>query len=63
MNAIRGVMTVFMLTILVLALLGWRWSAELPSPRQQGARVALALVAVATCGGLGLIWRTKPGDR
>jgi hypothetical protein len=63
MNAIRGVMTVFMLVILVLALLGWRWSAGLPSPRQLGARVALGLVVVASCGGLGLIWRAKPRDR
>jgi MFS superfamily sulfate permease-like transporter len=63
MKAVRGAMTVFILILVALAILGWRWSARLPSAKQQGARVALGLIVVASCGGLGLIWTAKPRDR
>ena len=60
MNAVRGAMTVFLLVIISLAFLGWRWSAGLPSPKIEGARLALGITAVAACGGIILIWRAKP---
>ena len=60
MNAVRGAMTVFLLVIVGLIILGWRWSADLPSPKIEGARVALGITAVAACGGIVLIWRAKP---
>lgn len=60
MNAIRGAMTAFLLGILVLAFMGWQWSANLPSPKAAGARAALGSTAAAACAGLVLIWRAKP---
>jgi hypothetical protein len=59
MNAVRAVFSVFLLILLALTLMGWRWSAELPSPKQEGARVALALAGLSAVGGLGLLWSVK----
>ena len=60
MNAVRGVMTFFLLLILALVYLGWRWSAALPSPKLEGARVALVLTGAVSIAGGTLIWRAKP---
>jgi hypothetical protein len=60
MKAVRSVMTVFMLIIISLAILGWRWSAILPSPKWEAARVVLALIALSAAGGLWLIWKVPP---
>lgn len=60
MNAIRGVLTVFMACVLTLAFLGWRWSSGLPSPKLEGARLALGLAALASLAGMALLWKVKP---
>ena len=60
MKAVRGAMTVFLLIIIWLAIMGWRWSASLPSPKIEGARVVLGITAVASCAGIIMIWRYNP---
>lgn len=60
MNAVRGAMTVFLIVIFWLAVMGWRWSAGLPSPKIEGARVVLFITAVAACSGVAMIWRYDP---
>ena len=60
MNAVRAAMTVFLLVIVMLAFMGWRWSAALPSPKIQGARTVLAITAMAAFGGMAMIWKAKP---
>lgn len=60
MNAVRSAMTLFLLVIVWLAIMGWRWSASLPSPKIEGARVVLGITAVAACSGVVMIWKYKP---
>jgi hypothetical protein len=60
MNAVRGVMTLFLLVIVCLSIMGWRWSARLPSPKIEGARVVLVLTAAAACTGMVMIWKHNP---
>ncbi len=60
MNGVRAVLSVFLLIVLTLAVLGWRWSGDLPPPKLRGARVALALTGLASCVALGVIWSARP---
>lgn len=60
MNAIRAVMTVFLLMVLSVSVFGWRWSADLPAAKLMGARVALSITALSSLTGLGLLWGVKP---
>jgi hypothetical protein len=60
MNAVRGAMTVFLLIIVWLAYMGWRWSADLASPKFEGARVVLFVTAIAACAGVAMIWKYNP---
>jgi hypothetical protein len=59
MNTIRSAMSVFLLTVLVVAVLGWKWTAGLPSPRLEAARVMLGLCALFAAGGLGILWSAR----
>lgn len=60
MNAVRGVISFFMLTVVMFTLLGWRWTAGLPSPKMEAARVVLVISGLAAAGALALIWSAKP---
>jgi hypothetical protein len=60
MKAVRGAMSVFLLVICWLAIMGWRWSASLSSPKIEGARVVLVITAAAACTGLIVIWNYNP---
>lgn len=60
MQAIRGVMTFFLMLVLMVSWLGWRWSADLPSPKWEGARAALTMTALSAVLGLVLLWNAKP---
>jgi len=52
-------MSLFLVTLLVLTIFGWQWAGGQPSPKCEGARVALALCCVAVVGTLFLLWREK----
>ena len=60
MNLIRSLMTFVMLIVLGVAVAGWLWSADLPSPKLEGARIALGLCALMAAGAVALLWREKP---
>ncbi len=65
MNAIRGVMTVYLLAVLLFVFLGWRWvdlktQATPPPKNLAGARVVLAISGLSSLVGLGVIWSAKP---
>lgn len=60
MNAIRGVMTVFLAALVTAAALGWRWVGALPPAKTEAARIVLAVAALAACGAILLIWSAKP---
>jgi hypothetical protein len=60
MNAVRGAMTVFLVVIVWLAFMGWRWSSSLPSPKIEGARIVLFITALAACAGMAMIWKYNP---
>jgi hypothetical protein len=62
MNTIRIVITLFVLALIVISALGWRWTAAHQSAAQSAAsHVALGLSMLAGVGGLIVIWRT--GER
>ena len=60
MNAIRSVMTFFLMAMLASAGLGWRWAAALPSPKLEAARAVLALAGIAAVVGVAILWSVKP---
>lgn len=60
MNAIRAVMTVFLLAVLSSIVLGWRWVAVLPPAKSEAARVVLTVAGLAAVLAVTLIWRAAP---
>lgn len=60
MNAIRTVMSLFLVWVLALSVAGWVWAGGQPSPKLEGARAVLALCILIAAGGMVLIWRVKP---
>lgn len=63
MNAIRSVMTVFLLSVATAAILGWRWAAVLPPTKLEAARIVLTGAALAAAVAIALIWSAKPQQR
>jgi len=63
-NLIRSLMTLFLLSVIALCVAGWVWAGDQPSPKLEGARIAIALSGLMTLGAIGLIWREKaiPAD-
>jgi hypothetical protein len=59
MNLVRSTISVFLLALLVLSIAGWIWSSGLPASKMEGARVVLAICAVASVGSLVLLWTAK----
>lgn len=60
MNLIRSLMTLVMLIVFGISVAGWLWSSDLPSPKLEGARVALGLCAAMAVGTVALLWKEKP---
>ncbi len=59
MNAIRIVITLFVLALIVISALGWRWTAAHQSASQSAAsHVVLGLSMLAGVGGMMVIWRS-----
>jgi len=59
MNAIRTVISVFLLILAGLAVAGWIWSSSLPVDKMWGARAVLGLCCAASLGALALLWSVK----
>ena len=59
MNTVRSVISVFLLILLALSVAGWIWAGGQPSPKLEGARVALGLCGLMSVGSLALIWSAK----
>ena len=59
MNAVRSVISVFMLALLAVSIAGWIWAGDLPSAKMAGARLVLAICGLAAIGGLWLLWTAK----
>jgi hypothetical protein len=53
-------MTVFLLTIVAFAILGWRWAVALPPAKLEGAHMVLAMGGCAALVGVVVIWRGAP---
>jgi len=60
MNAVRSVISVFLLILLALAVAGFVWAGGQPSPKREGARVALTLCGLLSVGSMALLWRPQP---
>lgn len=62
MNLIRWIISVFVGAIVVVTVAGWNWAGHQPSPRMEGARVALVLCGLLSVGALWVLWREKPAS-
>jgi hypothetical protein len=60
MNAVRSVISVFLLVLLGLSVAGWVWAGGQPSPQSTGARLVLALCGLMAVGSIELLWRAEP---
>lgn len=62
MNLVRTLLSVFLMMVLVVSILGWRWTTgdNLPPDFQiWGARLVLVISAVAALSGIGVLWAVK----
>lgn len=59
MNAVRSVISVFLLALIGVVIAGWIWAGGQPSPKLEGARFVLALCGLMSAGALVLLWRAK----
>lgn len=60
MNSIRIVISLFILLLIVVAAMGWHWTAGHQPPAQAVAsHVVLGLAMAAGVGGVALIWRPR----
>jgi hypothetical protein len=59
MNLVRSVISLFLLLPLLLSVAGWMWAGGQPSPKAEGARIALGLCGLMAFGGMTLLWTTK----
>ncbi len=59
MNAIRISISVFLVILIAVAVAGWFWAGGLPSPKAEGARVALTGSGLAGALGLVMVWRRR----
>jgi len=58
MNLIRSIISVFLVALIAIAIAGWIWSSDHPSPNRDGGRFVLALSALSSIGCLRLLWST-----
>jgi hypothetical protein len=57
-NGVRTAITLFVLVLLVVVTLGWRWTAShQPPPQRTASHVVLAISAVGGVFALWKIWR------
>ena len=57
-NGVRIAITLFVLVLLVIVTLGWRWTAShQPPPQRTASHVVLAISAFGGVFALGKIWR------
>ena len=57
-NGVRIAITLFVLVLLVIVTLGWRWTAShQPPPQRTASHVVLAISAFGGLFALGRIWR------
>ena len=57
-NGVRIAITLFVLVLLVIVTLGWRWTARhQPPPQRTASHVVLAISAFGGLFALGRIWR------
>jgi hypothetical protein len=59
MNAIRSLISLFLVALLAVSVAGWIWAGGLPPPNMAGARAVLAMCGLSSLLGLGLIWTAK----
>jgi hypothetical protein len=59
MNAVRSVISVFLLVLLGLSVAGWVWAGGQPSPQSTGARLVLALCGLMAVGSLVVLWSAR----
>jgi len=58
MNAIRAVISLFVGVLIVISVLGWRWTSAHQTPSQAiASHLALGLAIVAGAVGVLVIWR------
>jgi len=61
-TVIRIVGSFFVLLVMVIAIAGWLWTTQHQAPAQAFAsHVVLTASALASCGGLYVVWR-RPSD-
>jgi uncharacterized membrane protein len=64
MIGIRIAISTFMLILITLAGLGWRWtSAHQPPAQARASHIVLGLIAVAGVIALVTVWRPDPSRR
>ena len=61
MTAVRIAITCFILILLTVVTLGWRWTnSHQPPPLKMASHVVLSLAALAGIFAIAKIWRTDP---
>jgi 4-amino-4-deoxy-L-arabinose transferase-like glycosyltransferase len=60
MNIVRSIISVFVIALAAVAIAGWLWAGGQPSPKMEGARVALGLCGLSSVVCLWLLWKEKP---
>jgi hypothetical protein len=60
MNAVRIVISLFILVLILISVVGWVWTGHHQSATQsEASRVVLTLAALAGVAGLVALWRTN----
>jgi hypothetical protein len=59
MNAVRSVISIFLILLIGVSIAGWVWSGDLPAKGMMGARLVLAVCGLSAIGGLSLIWSAR----
>lgn len=62
MNLVRSLMTLLLLGVIALCIAGWVWAGGQPSPKLEGARIAIGLSALMAAVAITLLWRERPRD-
>ena len=59
MNAVRSVITLFLMILLAVSIAGWIWAGGQPPAKLIGARFVLAICGLSAVGSTFLLWRAK----
>jgi hypothetical protein len=62
MNLIRSLMTVFLACVMAVAVAGWVWVGDLPSPKLEAARCVLGLCMAMAVGSVALLWTARESE-